>query len=836
VTFAVGSAGRPRSREDRTRIEYSRNTRIVFEFALDKKVLKEVVAEAQDGGTVGLVVPAYRLAGGKKPDDAAFLAELTDLLAYARRREQFAAGLPWASWPKPRKFTILTNVGGYGEGSGYGIRHSDHRILEAELNALHHMGLNGLRGVPDFVLRQMADGKEPGRHFTRAYLEHFPGYPVPSYRKDRPQQVDPAMGCPSHPSVSQVQQEQIAHAMASVAHLPVDQVWGLTVDEIGAVIDRSPQGKAHLSQDEHCIAAFQAWLQQLGHSPSDFGKAAWDQVKPPDIWARGTDVPRPWRQDAGAALAAYYSRRFNNETSARLFTPLRNACAEANAKKKQALAAGAKDGDDATRPWVYSFALRGNTFLMGGHSLDFFTFYRHADNAMVYETSNRDPRIWSWDSYLCDVGRVLKERLGQEFGIYVKPHRGAPVQRLMTSAARRAIMCYWYTYGPEYFKGDSFSERPELLALVSKGAHLLARAEDVLYQAQLVEAPKVAIVKPLTSEIWMGLDSGPARVAAWENAKWVYTALQHAHVPVDPIDEVMIEEGALSRYQVVYVNGPNITRKAAAALAEWVRDGGIVWTSGGGLARDEANQPLTDLQELLGLQDRQLPQVWYSVNTYGASSLEGFDEKKRILAPVPEGAAVAGGATGGQAYQLAIGREVLKPAAEADVVASHADGSAAIVRHQAGKGQAWTVGFFPGLEYSAGVRQPAYDMSRDFDPRLRQVVAEAALQKAKPLVDASEPLVEGVLMRQPADGREAVVLMSWAYRVAAMRQSGRGLRPSIEHVVFENVTVRIRGLGGQGVPVIKSALADQPVEARRDGDTVVVRLPRLEEADVLLIQ
>src|ERR1043165_5605369 len=89
-------------------------------------------------------------------------------------------------------------------------------------------------------------------------------------------------------------------------------------------------------------------------------------------------------------------------------------------------------------PHIYSFALRGNTFLMGGHSLDFFDFYRHADNAFVYETSNRDARVWQWDSYLCDVGRIVSQDQHIQFGIYIKPHRGAPIQRTLAAAARGA--------------------------------------------------------------------------------------------------------------------------------------------------------------------------------------------------------------------------------------------------------------------------------------------------------------------------------------------------------------------------------------------------------------
>ncbi len=80
----------------------------------------------------------------------------------------------------------------------------------------------------------------------------------------------------------------------------------------------------------------------------------------------------------------------------------------------------------------------GNTFLMGGHSLDFFDFYRHADNAMVYETSNRDARVWSWDSYLCDVGRILTAKLQDRVRrLREAPSRGADPARARRGEPRR---------------------------------------------------------------------------------------------------------------------------------------------------------------------------------------------------------------------------------------------------------------------------------------------------------------------------------------------------------------------------------------------------------------
>jgi hypothetical protein len=492
---------------------------------------------------------------------------------------------------------------------------------------------------------------------------------------------------------------------------------------------------------------------------------------------------------------------FSNYASARLFTPVRDAIAKANDEKRKNPA--------LKQPWVYSFALRGNTFLMGGHSLDFFDFYRHADNAMVYETSNRDARVWSWDSHLCDVGRILTEKLHTEFGVYVKPHRGAPIQRALAAASRGAKLIYWYTYGPDYVKGDSFAENDAALDLTAKAAGLIGEAEDLLYGATWLVKPEVAVVNPRSSEIWNKQVGTPA---AYENAKWIYTALAHAHGPVDPLDEGMLATDDLSQYRVLYVSGTNLTSAAAAKVEAWVKQGGTLYTSGGGLARDEANQPLAVLEPALGV-GRGPVELWAKVKPYGATALEIYSDS------TTPGAAVEISGLGGK-FVPVVGRESMKASAGTEVVATFADGAPALTKRAHGKGRVWVAAFFPGLEYSAALRVDEYDMSASFDPFKRSLVT-AALGGVRPQVDASQPLVEGLLLQK--GGKRSVALMNWAYKHAGKKSTT---------VPFKNLAVEIRG---DATKVTSLALGQElPVEKTKDGIKVV--LPVLEEGDVLRLE
>lgn len=795
ITFTLGDAA-------------SHGVETEFEFNQSGKVIKTVKAPAPDGGTVGIVVPHYLLRKGKDAITADFINELTGLKEYAERRAARTAALPWAKGPVPSKFMIGTDIAGYGK-VGYGVRHSDKAIVEAEVATVRQMGVNSLRSAPDF-LREMARRHEGiGKAMGMAEISSAAGFPVPAYRKDR-KDNDPECGCPFGSRVAGLTTNSVHAALAKNLAIPVPEVWALTIDEIGTVFDHAPEGRKHMDTCPRCAAAFREYVKALGATPADFAKTDWAEVKPG--WG------------GGPKATSYYTRKFNNYATAKLFVELRKAFDAENTKKRQALAAGNTSSAVARQPWIYSYALRGNTFLMAGHSLDFFDFYRYADNAFMYETSNRGWQIWQWDSYLCDVGRILDERMHKRFGIIIKPHRGAPVQRALAAVSRGAKLLYWYTYGPDYYKGDTFCSEPEAIALAVKAAHLIGKSEDVLWGATWAKPAEVAIVKPRCSE-FLGNDE------QWESAKWVYTALAHAHIPVDPIDEVMLAQDDLSKYKIIYMNGSHLPRKSAEALAKYVADGGTLWTSGWGCARDEADEPLTALQAVLGLEDRAAPEIWRSVGRYKAGAVQSFVDPRSQRAAVPAGAKITGTGPYAASFIPVVGREVLRPGRDTDVLAQFADGGAAMTRHRHGKGVAYVAGFYPGLEYSATVRDGAADMSRDFDAARRSFIAIPALALTQPVVSTSVPAVEGVLLKNAANGKHAVTLMNWAYTVAGADARGR---QSIVIAELKDVRVLIRGVGD--VKKATSAMLDRELPLSRSGDTIEVTVPQLAEGDVLILE
>ncbi len=826
-----------------------------FEFRDGAKLLKSVVVNGPDGPTFGVVVPlqhvgnpeAFAAEAGSLHDYAKRKVEALSGAPWAKLPPPKLYGIVTdCAGYKPgsgyggrtadkatmlEEFKVLKLLGVNGtrslpdfvleeikSGTGIGPDFSRVRIIHTS-------------GYPISMV-QRADGKAPRRS---------PGDGCPNH----PANLE---GIPGRVEAA------VDSLMKEVGELPVGEVWALTVDEIGSVFDGSPEGKAHQGACKYCREDFRKFVQADGRTLEDFGAKDWSQIRSAygywetSFWDRkavlekevlearkrmdnavgatfdldqeneGADsilleleeVKKPKKPPAKASpkdlaeaekrlrdfiwtgksggemevqkehglsehgwnLLQYYSRKYNGEASARLFQSL-----------QEAVAATGKD--------VYTYALRGNTFLMGGHSLGFFDFYKYADNGFVYETSNRDPRVWQWDSYLCDVGRSLQRFRGKRFAVYVKPHRGAPVQRALAAVARGAKMVYWYTYGPEWKKGDTFGGKLDVLEKIGWTDRLIAQAEDVIYDSEWAVPAEIAIVRPRTAEFLSGPES-------WENGKWVHTALMHSHIPVDALDEDLLMELDLKPYKAIVVCGDHIRRDVASKLKGWVKDGGHLVTFCNGMSRDEAGRPLRMLWDVFGVEKREDADIWGKVSKYGATKLREVEPLR--AAPLSPGSPGL--------PQPVVGREVLYPATGVKTVGEPNENAPAWIRNAFGKGEAWLCGTYAGLEYATEAMSGI-----PFDPRKRgRLSLPLAIDGLKPVVACDEPLVEGALLKNRKTGKQALVLMNWKFDCL----DGVGLE--------------------LGVPLpakkAKSLALGQDLEIR-DGTTIY--LPSLADGDILLL-
>ena len=789
----IVAEGAPKTATSKTKAAPTPLSEIVveFEFAESGQVFHRFTETAPKGATVGFAFPGSALGDKVTPE---FIALLNGLSTHARLRRERLDALFKAPAPMPQRFALIGHLGGYGEGvvgkgggSGYGVRHCNPAILADECRTLQMLGVNSFVGSLRF-----ADAAGFGTQFRQVYWGG-PGSGTPMALLQRSGKVIED-ACPFDPTLPPLMAESTAKAIAEHRAVGAKESWALWTDEIGVF------AKEHLAHCDRCAEHFRTYLRAQKISPTELGATTWDAVKPFDLWGTPSEGAKPVKgkpkavapvpQTPTDSLRAYYTARFMTHATAQVFP----------APARQFQAAG-----------IPLYAMQGPTPSWSGASLDWHEFYDHgANTAFVFETSNRDPRVWQWESYLADLGRGIATRHQMPMGCLVKPHRCAPAQRMLTVIARGTRVIEWYTYGPDYSKGDSFSQSPELLEQVAHAARFLGRAGEFLYGAKLAGQPEVAFVTPRASEIWGR--SGESPGAAFENAKWVYLALTHAHIPLDILSEQQLAEGKLAHYKVIYLPGPHLRRDAGAKVRDWVHAGGTLWTDALGLSRDEANQPATALTDMLGVKDRAL-ESWGAVAGYGATT----------LVPLTETNAPAHAAFTWEKSPLTarIGREALKPTT-AEVLARFADGQPAVTRNRFGQGEALVVGLWSGVTYSAQVRRADFDMRADFDPALRALIAAPALARnvfrpAQP----SEPLVEAVALVN--GGHRSVALINWSFQRPA-GDTGKGrLQPA------EKLRVDLTGLGA--VKTVRS-LVHGPLPLANGA----VTLPNLAEIDLLVVE
>ena len=775
------------------------DVRVDFEFAENSKVFKQFTEIAPKGATVGFAFHGAALAiktkdGAVSPE---FISQLNGLSVHAKNRRERLEKSFSVVVPLPKQFGIIGHMGGYGEGppglrggSGYGTRHCNPAILADEFRTLELLGVNGM--VDSLKL---ADAAGVGKKFRNIYWGG-PGSGDPMAFFQKPGKVvDMPDGCPYDPELKTYVMKRVATAIEEHQKVGARDSWALWDDEMGVY------AKDHIVRCDRCREVFRTYLKGQKVSLEELGKKSWNEVVPYNVWlpastaVKGVKVAPSTGMAAipdnpGDALRYYYTYRMMSHANGQVFP-------EAALKFKESN--------------INLYAMQGPTPSWNGASLDWHEFYDLKPNtAFVFETSNRDARTWQWESYLADIGRGIANRHEMVMGCLVKPHRGAVAQRMLTVIGRGTKALEWYTYGPDYSKGDSFSQSPELLEQVARAARFLGLAEPLLYDAKFLKQPEVAFVSPRSSEIWSRATD--TSLTTFENAKWVYLALMHANIPVDILSEQQLAEGKLERYKVIYIPGTHLRRDAGKVVRDWVHAGGTVFTDAFGLARDEANQKSPEMNEMLGLADRSL-KTWGSVEQYRASDLKPLSE---IAVPAKE----AEFGWDNTKLQARVGREALN-VKTAEVVATFADGKPAVTRNRFGKGEAIVAGLWTGITYSATVRRNDFNMQTDFDSILRKLIAAPAIDRKvyRPAI-ASNPMVETIALTK--DGAKSVSLVNWSYH----RPSGDTSKGILQTI--ENLRVDLSAMGP-----MKSVRSIIHGPLNITNGSVIV--PKMAEIDLLII-
>jgi len=236
-----------------------------------------------------------------------------------------------------------------------------------------------------------------------------------------------------------------------------------------------------------------------------------------------------------------------------------------------------------------------------------------------------------------------------------------------------------------------------------------------------------------------------------DERKSLWLALRHAQCPVDLITDEDVAEGRLEGYKVLYVVGAEMLRSAVEPLKAWVRNGGVLYATGGGGLLDEYHRPLEGLHELYGITGHSLERKVRHIRPM--RTLPSARPLDTVTLELPGMPAVK--------MPALLYRETLQPAQGTRVVGRYQNGEAAAVLNRYGQGTCFYVGALAGIAYITPAMPPSTQvLPRDFPAELRSVItAPVAAAGVVPPVKTSDPLVEAQYMTGP--NGDIVVLTNW---------------------------------------------------------------------------
>jgi hypothetical protein len=361
-----------------------------------------------------------------------------------------------------------------------------------------------------------------------------------------------------------------------------------------------------------------------------------------------------------------------------------------------------------------------------------------------------------------DLARAANRgRPDRESMYYVMPHwpgnTPAMWRRMFFGAVQHgATMINLFEFRPvQVAYTENHCTNPEMYATILKSFRELGTFEDIVQDGQV--RPGVAgLWFSETGDIWRdNLGSFGA------SKRGLYAAIIHQQLPLDFIVEQDAADGALAKYQVLYLADRHVSRDASHKIAEWVAGGGRLFATAGAGMFDEYNQPNKVLRELLGVEPAALEEI--------GPQIDYIKQDIAFVEPIDTVSWKHGDKT--ETMPVIGVRSRVKLAGGAEPLAAFSDGSPAVSKRIVGKGQAIYCGFLPSLSYfkPAIPRRPvdrtsaedslAHLIPANFDASAYQLIGLPTEGVTRP-IECSEPRVEASVIESPQG--LAIVLVNWS--------------------------------------------------------------------------
>lgn len=582
-------------------------------------------------------------------------------------------------------------------------------------------------------------------------------------------------------------------------------------------------------KDDATVQAFREFVKARGETPQSLGVSSWDQVKP--LATLSTEVavqigvlPKEKQNDAAVVPSLkklyWHSLQFRTEQGIASFAE----------KTKQIRAALGNE--------VHTTAnLGGMHPFYWMHQSSFIESFKHRAMSLA----------WSEDYTYCmpEASRLVVDfetaylRKGASYHdlpmmFYCMPHwPGNTPEQLIQNAVLE--------WGQNVKDLDFFVIAPDAWATENYVAYrgglptwkairtisgMAGAIEDHLLPAR-TEPAKIAMLLSESSDVWelegrSQWDVKPGSVASnvsQEERKAIWYALRNAGHRVDFVTEEDVRAGLLKNYSVLYVCGENLQRHCVRPIKLWVNAGGRLFATAGAARKDEFDAPLTDLDEVLG-RGKQLQSQRHRGPL--RARMELLFEK-----PLDECEL-----TTGEFVKVLCSREEFE-VSESDkisVLGRFKNNKPAWIEHVFGDGRAYYAGLLPGQAYlqpaipfapmgKGGTQEsPWMTEPMGFDGAASgMILYPVKLARIEPDVRVSR---RGVATNRLKSDKSTVIT------VVNLAQQHDG--------TLKNVDIEVANL--KSARRAWSCFFQRGIKLRPSDDGVVVTLPRLESADVMVIE